>query len=56
MGGSTSVTRGRAVEYDRIRASVIAWAGDQEDIHGVAVVGSWARGAARWGPTSMSWF
>ena len=37
----------RAAEYERIRETLIAWARDQEDIQGVAVVGSWARSAAR---------
>ena len=41
------VTDERAVEYEQIRESLIAWARDQEDIQGVAVVGSWARSAAR---------
>ena len=40
------VTGERAVEYEQIRESLIAWAGHQEDIRGVAVVGSWARAAA----------
>jgi predicted nucleotidyltransferase len=47
-GGQTElvVTDERAVEYDQIRRSLIAWASDQEDIQGIAVVGSWARAAA----------
>ena len=34
-------------EYQRVTAAVAEWAQQQEDVIGVAVVGSWARGSAR---------
>ena len=37
----------RIAEYERIIRSVADWAARQEDIIGVAVVGSWARKNAR---------
>lgn len=41
------VTSGRRRDYRRVVRSVTAWATQQPDIVGVAVVGSWARGQAR---------
>jgi hypothetical protein len=41
------VTSDRIAEYRRITRSVAAWAASQQDIAGVAVVGSWARKLAR---------
>jgi uncharacterized protein len=40
------VTDERANEYDRMVQSIAAWALEQPDIVGAAVVGSWARAAA----------
>ena len=41
------VTEERQAEYDEVLRIVAAWSAAQPDIVGVAVVGSWARGAAR---------
>ena len=41
------VTSDRVAEYERIIRFVAEWAARQEDIVGVAVVGSWARGNER---------
>jgi uncharacterized protein len=41
------VTSARRREYLRVVGSVAAWATQQPDVVGVAVVGSWARGQAR---------
>jgi uncharacterized protein len=41
------VTSARRREYLRVVGSVAAWATQQPDVIGVAVVGSWARGQAR---------
>ena len=41
------VTLDRIAEYERIIRSVADWAARQEDIVGVAVVGSWARNNPR---------
>jgi predicted nucleotidyltransferase len=41
------LTDERLEEYERVVRSVADWANQQRDIVGVAVVGSWARGAAR---------
>ncbi|HEX6420021.1 MAG TPA: nucleotidyltransferase domain-containing protein [Acidimicrobiales bacterium] len=44
---SKTVTSGRRRDYLRVVRSVAAWATQQPDVVGVAVVGSWARGQAR---------
>ena len=41
------LTDERTNEYHQIRRSVADWAREQPDIQGVAIVGSWARAAAR---------
>lgn len=41
------MTEARINEFQQIRRSVIAWARQQSDIAGVALVGSWTRGTAR---------
>jgi uncharacterized protein len=37
----------RLAEYEAVLVAVREWASQQRDVKGVAVVGSWARGAAR---------
>ena len=44
---SSMVTPERAAEYHRILRYLTAWAGAQQDITGIAVVGSWARNEPR---------
>src|SRR3990170_6701751 len=43
------VTDDRLDEYARVTALIARWARAQDDVVGAAVVGSWARGAARMG-------
>jgi hypothetical protein len=43
----TSLPAGRREEVERLLDTVRRWAGEQVDLHAVALVGSWARGAAR---------
>ena len=49
MTGQTQgvVTAERAEEFDSVRAAVLDWASGEDAIVAVALVGSWARGAAR---------
>jgi len=37
----------RAVEVEHLLARIAAWAAGRTDVHGVALVGSWARATAR---------
>ena len=41
------VTDERVAQFKAVLRSIAAWAGAQDDIVAVALVGSWARGAAR---------
>ena len=41
------ISNARQAEYERVVAAVADWAVQRPDIRGVAVVGSWARDAAR---------
>ncbi|HET6533391.1 MAG TPA: nucleotidyltransferase domain-containing protein [Actinoplanes sp.] len=41
------LTTGRVAEAAAVIETVHGWAADQDDVAGVLVVGSWARGAAR---------
>lgn len=47
MDAMRPVTSGRKREVERLVDAIASWAGTRADVRAVALVGSWARGAAR---------